>query len=119
MDAVTGADVTGGSCFVFNNAGAVIGSNTIKPGGSCSIVEKFTTGDPRNPDPDSDSGTWAMHSALAVTGNVSGMSVAQTVSFQAIVTDPTRAPEPGTMALFGIGLIGIGTVGRKLRSAKS
>jgi hypothetical protein len=37
------------------------------------------------------------------------MSVAQNVSFQAIVTDPIRAPEPGTMALFGIGLIGIGT----------
>ena len=118
MDAVTGADVTGGSCYVFNNAGAVIGSNTISPGGNCSIVEKFTTGDPRNPDPDTDSGTWAVQSALVVKGNVTGMSVAQNVSFQAIVTDPTRAPEPGTMAMFGIGLIGIGTIGRNVKRGK-
>jgi hypothetical protein len=45
MDAVTG-DVTSGSCFVFNNAAAVIGSNTINPGGNCSIVDKITMGDP-------------------------------------------------------------------------
>ncbi|HXA67203.1 MAG TPA: PEP-CTERM sorting domain-containing protein [Bryobacteraceae bacterium] len=115
MDAVTGANVTGGSCYVFNNAGAVIASNVLNPGGSCSIVETFTTGDPRNPDPDQDSGTWAVQSALAVKGLTSGMTVAQKVSFQAIVTDPTKAPEPGTMALFGLGLIGIGTLGRQLK----
>ena len=31
---------------------------------------------------------------------------------------PTRAPESGTMALFGIGLIGIGTIGRKWKRGK-
>jgi hypothetical protein len=115
MDAVTGASVTGGSCYVFNNAGAVIASNVLNPGGTCSIVETFTTGDSRNSDPDQDNGTWAVQSALAVKGLTSGMTVAQKVSFQAIVTDPTKAPEPGTMALFGFGLIGIGTIGRRLK----
>jgi hypothetical protein len=118
MDAVTGASVTGGSCYVFNNAGAVIASNVLNPGNSCSLVEAFTTGDSRNPDPGQDNGTWAVQSALAVKGLTSGMTVAQKVSFQAIVTDPTKAPEPGTMALFGFGLIGIGTIGRRLKRGK-
>jgi len=49
-------------------------------------------------------------------GTVTRISVAQNLSFQP--TDPTRAPEPGTMALFGIGLIGIGMIGRKLKRGK-
>jgi hypothetical protein len=73
MDAVTGANITGGSCFVFNK-GAVIASNVLNPGGNCSIVETFSTGDPRNPDPDKDTGTWAVQSALAVKGLSSGMT---------------------------------------------
>lgn len=119
MDAVTGADITGGSCYVFNNAGVVIASNVLRPGGNCSIVETFKTGDARNPDPDTDNGTWAVQSLLVMKGIDSGMTVAQKVSFQAIVTDPTKMPEPGTMALFGAGLIGIGTAGRRWKRGKN
>ena len=118
MDAVTGADVTGGSCYVFNKAGAVIASKVLSPGGDCTIVETFNTGDARNPDPDTDSGTWAVQSALVMKGIDSRMTLAKKVSFQAIVTDPTKAPEPGTMTLFGAGLIGIGMVGRRLKRGK-
>lgn len=113
MDAVTGASITGGSCYVFNNAGGVIASKVLNPGDNCSIVETFKTGDPRNPDPDRDTGTWAVQSALALKGINSGMSVAQKVSFQAIVTDPGATPEPGTLALLGVGLVGIGVARRK------
>ena len=115
MDAVTDATITGGSCFLFNKAGAIFGTNTVTPGGDCTIIETFKTGDLRNPDPDTDKGTWAVQSALAMKGLTSNMTLAKKVSFQAIVTDPVQAPEPGTIALFGIGLIGIGLIVRRLR----
>jgi hypothetical protein len=55
-----------------------------------------------------------VQSALTVKGLTSGMTLSQKVSFQAIVTDPAQAPEPARMALFGIELIGIGTIGRQV-----
>jgi hypothetical protein len=114
-DAVTGASITGGSCYTFNNAGAVIASTVLNPGGRCSIVETFQTGDARRPDPDTDTGNWAVQSALAVKGLNTGVTLAKKVSFQAIVADPGATPEPGTMALFGTGLIGMGLIGRRLK----
>ncbi len=110
-DAVTGATITGGSCYTFAG-GNVIGSKVLNPGDNCTIEETFTTGDSRNPDPDEDTGTWAIQSALVMKGLDTNMTVAQKVSFQAIVTDPARAPESGTTALLGIGLVGLGLLGR-------
>ncbi|HEY5806878.1 MAG TPA: PEP-CTERM sorting domain-containing protein [Povalibacter sp.] len=53
--------------------------------------------------------------------NLSGITIGKNVDVRAFLTlntEPTGVPEPGTLALFGLGLLGVGLASRRRTAAK-
>jgi hypothetical protein len=90
----------------------------INPGGRANLFLKLLTPLPDPPDEPLDSGLTGLNLTIEATDDVTGEVFRDFAGQTFTVFDPAPAPEPSTLALAGVGVVGLlGCVWRKRRKA--